>query len=408
MRLIASLGFNLIAKLPSVLGLLVVLPLISRHLGAKNYGEFLAMLALGSTFTFFFGGINTVTRRRLSFAYSSGDIFEQSKAISAGVTAGIAVALAAGIATAFIANLTASSWSLIVVATIPVIGAFANILDNVRAAYNEHYITAILQTIAQCVIYGCAIIFSSQLDSVIVCAMVLNLPLALASVLTFVLLCRERRGLKFAVPRDLGHTIKSASYVVLADGAVSSALSGSLYGLGAVGATELAAWYGTLMRAFQALLAPILLIMLPLTSFVSLRWVKWNTLVRQRALRNVIAVAVIYGFSVGLTFALGGNHYLETFFPQIQHPSSITPLCVAAFFGVIVAQKMYVQLIYSVSEARQLSIRIFSSISFGTCAGLASQFWLSSTQALNLFCVSTSVTLLFAILSDQAFRRKAL
>ena len=65
-RLLASLFFNFAAKVPGIAAVFLILPLISRSLGTREYGELLSALALGSSFTLPFGGINAVGRRLLS------------------------------------------------------------------------------------------------------------------------------------------------------------------------------------------------------------------------------------------------------------------------------------------------------------------------------------------------------
>lgn len=408
LRLLASIGFNLIAKLPSIASLLFILPIISHGLGPSLYGEFLAMLALGTMCTLFFGGINTVTRRRLSFAHASGDIPRECAVVSSAISAAAIIVLIAGAAVGLIATLTASSPSLVVVALTPLAAAFANTFDNIRAAYNQHYITAILQTIAQCVIFGFAFYSGVGPSAVIFSALVLYLPYISASICTFIALKYERPELRFVLPTDLRETFKAAAYVVLADGATTSALNASLYGLGALGATEGAAWYGTLMRAFQTLLAPVLLILLPMTSFVAIRWANWEATTRRKAIGAVGLIALLYGCFVGLSVAIGGNYYLQFFFPWVPVASSDALACVGFFFGTIIAQKIYVQLIYSVDEARGLSLTISASVFVGLLAGIASSAWVAPLYSLEVFAIATSIPLLAAILVDQTIRRQSL
>ncbi|MFK4385534.1 hypothetical protein [Bradyrhizobium sp. USDA 223] len=366
------------------------------------------MLALGSTFTLFFGGINTVGRRRLSFAYSTQNALGQAGAFSDTIWLAALCTLVAGAVVALIASQTASTPTLVVVALIPIVAAFTNTFDNLRAAYNQHYVTAILQTITQTAIFGYVAFSGLPTSAVIFSALVLNFPYILASALTLLGLCWEKPELRLRSPGNLVPNFRAATYVTLADGAVFSALNASLYALGAFGATDAAAWYGTLMRAFQTLLAPVLLILLPLTSFVTLRWAEWNASSRRKAFNLIAIIALLYGSFVGICFLLGSNLYVEYFFPDVPRVSTFTLACVAMFFGAIIAQKIYIQLVYSVDEARGLSFRIFLAVCFAALLALSSKLSLAPIHVLDVFCLATSIPLIAVIFFDQSARRSSL
>lgn len=405
-RLIASIGFNLVAKGPSLLNLLFILPLISRTLGTALYGEFLAMLALGSTLTLLFGGINAVGRRHLAAAFGSRDSRRETAAVSDTIACSAIATLISVTAAAAIASRTATTSSLVLVALLPIIGAFANTFDNLRAAYNQHYVTAILQTISQSAIYGWAIYHGIAPGSVIVAALVLQLPSILASVATLLLLIWERPHLRrLHAPQNIRAMFRSASYVTLSDGAIFTALNASLYSLGVLGATNVAAWYGTLMRAFQTLLAPALIILLPITSFTALRWVSWSSTQRVRAIRLVVGVSIMYGGTVALTFALGASFYLTMLFPDVPRFGTIHLVCLAFFFAAIVTQKVYGQFVFAVAEARSFSLGTFAIVLVALGGAALALTRLDPLHALDILALGIALPLLILIVADQLFRR---
>ncbi|SDH20506.1 hypothetical protein SAMN05216338_1006165 [Bradyrhizobium sp. Rc2d] len=401
LRLIASIAFNVISKSPAVLNIAFILPLIHKSLGTALYGEFLSMLALGSSFTLFFGGINTVSRRHLSAAHGSNNKAEESKIISDAVGCAMIAAILSGIVVAAIASRTASAPALVFAALLPIFAAFTNTFDNLRAAYNEHYITAILQTIAQVIVYVWVIYSGLEPGALLASALTLQLPFIVASVLTFLLLLWKRDHLRVvAAPQRIAATFRSAFYVTLSDGALFAALNASLYGLGALGAVGVAAWYGTLIRVFQTLLSPALLIMLPITSFIAIRWVSWTTIQRTKAWRSVAAISFGYGILVSLLFTIGANPYLTALFPDVPRFSAFHLICLAFFFGTVVCQKVYSQFTYSIAEGKSLAVGIFGSVCMGLLTATIGFLRFEPLNALDFLALATGIPLVLVVVSD--------
>jgi O-antigen/teichoic acid export membrane protein len=408
-QLYASVVLNFIARLPAIFVLFYILPAINKGLGPNLYGEFLSMLALGSMLTLFFGGINAVGRRRLSAAHSVGDKGQEAAAASETVISAALVTCAAVAAATLVASRYASDRSLIFVSIFPILAAFANTFDNLRAAYNQHYVTAGLQTIAQLLVFGTVELTGTIPGGPIASAAILQLPSVLASLTTFAWLLVERPWLiSTSVQINIPGVFKSAVYVTMADGAVFAALNASVFGLTAMGATDIAAWYGTLTRAFQTLLAPTILILFPLSSFIAVRWRDWTAERRSEAMNMIVLASGGYGLAVAVIISLGANEYLQIFFPTIPRYALSSLSLVAIFFGTIVMLKVYTQLIYAIFEARRLSLSIFSALCFGLVSAAASRARFDAMAVLEVLAVCASFPITISVLTDHIARQATL
>jgi len=302
-RLLASLGFNFLGKAPGVVAVFVILPLVSRSLGTAAYGELLSALALGSLFTLPFGGISAVGRRILASAFGAKDQVGQANAFITTTVLMAAVAIGASV---LVVGATASSWSrpiFILVSLMPLLVGFANGFDNARASFNEHYVTAAFQLVSQIVIYSLVYFVGLPPGSVILALLALQSPYLLASVATLVALLWRRPYLTRGKMVGVRPMVAPALGVVMADGALGTLLNLSVYWLKAAGSAEMAAWVGTFLRLFQSFLSPALLILFPLTTYISMRWAQMSQK-RQMALYKLFILAGLsYGLLVGCAMA---------------------------------------------------------------------------------------------------------
>jgi hypothetical protein len=406
LRLVASLGFNFIGKAPGVAAVFVILPLVSRSLGTAAYGELLSAMALGSLFTLPFGGINTVGRRILATAFGAKDQVGQANAF---MTTTVLVATVGIAASALMLGATAGSWSkpvFIFASLLPILVQFFNTFDNARASFNEHYVTAVFQLISQIVIYSLVYFVGLPPGGIILAALAMQSPFLLASAATFVALVLKRpyllRGRVVGVRQMMAPTLG----VILADGALGSLLNLSVYWLKAAGSAEMAAWVGTFLRLFQSFLAPALLILFPLTTYVSMRWAQM-TVQRQMLLYKLFILAgLAYGLLVGCAMAFAGPLYIDRMFKLTAHGDDVDVLALSLFLGAIVAQKSYTMLLYAVSEARFVSFGTAIISAFGIGAAALSSHWLSSpVRVIDVLFVSMGIGLP-ALLMVANFRYK--
>lgn len=406
-RLIASLGFNFLGKAPGVAAVFVILPLVSRSLGTAVYGELLSAMALGSLFTLPFGGITAVGRRILASAFGAKDQVGQANAF---VTTTVLMAVVAIAASVLMVGATASSWSrpvFVFVSLLLILVGFCNGFDNARASFNEHYVTAAFQLVSQIVIYSLVYFVGLPPGGVILAVLALQSPYLLASAATLVALLQRRPYLMRGKIAGIRQMAAPALGVVMADGALGALLNLSVYWLKAAGSAEMAAWVGTFLRLFQSFLSPALLILFPLTTYISMRWAHMSPQ-RQAALYKVFILAGLgYGLLVGCAMAFAGPLYINRMFKLSTHGDHVDVLALSLFLGAIVAQKAYTMLLYAVSEARFVSFgtAVISALGIGSAA-LASR-WLSPVRAIDVLFVSMGVGLpVLLLIADYRYTRE--
>jgi O-antigen/teichoic acid export membrane protein len=406
LRLLASLAFNLLAKVPGVAAVFVILPLVSRSLGTAAYGELLSALALGAAFTLPFGGINAVGRRLLAAAYGARDQPRQADVFA---TTLLFMAGAALPAAAIMVTASAAAWSrpvFIAVSLLPLLAGFLNTFDNLRASYNEHYVSALLQIVFQTAIYAGVYRLGLPRGGIAAAALTLQAPFILASLATGLVLLIGRPFLRAGRIVGLRGMAFPAVGVMLADGALLTVLNLSVWWLQYRGNAAMAAWVGTVVRLFQSLLAPVLLVLFPLSSYLSMRWAHL-TAQRRRALHRLfIVTGLVYGVAVGAAMAAAGPLYIDRMFGLAVRGDRIDVLAISLFMGTVIAQKAYALLLYAVSEARFLSYgtALVALCGIGVALGLGPV--VSAMGAIDALFVTMGVGLLILLLvSDHRGRR---
>jgi hypothetical protein len=383
-QLLASLFFNFLAKVPGLAAVLLILPIISRKLGPSLYGEMLSALALGSTFTVVFGGGNAVGRRLLAGAVGRSDRDSQATVFitTTALMASVAVVLVSGVLLFGAGNW--SSPALAAVSVLPVIAAFLNTFDNLRASFNEHYVTALLQFVLQVAIYALVMTVGIPAGNALISGLVVQSPFALASRGTLILLIIQRPYLLAGKVSGMSRMIMPAVGVVLADGVLSALLNFSVYWLGRSGATDYAAWVGTFMRLFTSFSSPIVLLLFPITSYVAIRWPKLTADKRIRLLRLFVAGGLAYGALIGALVALLGPLYISHMFHLPETGDGVDIASIAIFMGAIMAQKAVSLLLYSVSEAKFLSYGTAAVSLIALLLAAASVPWLQPNRVVDV------------------------
>jgi hypothetical protein len=405
-RLLASLFFNFAAKVPGIAAVFVILPLISRSLGTREYGELLSALALGSSFTLPFGGINAVGRRLLSAAVGKGDKKEQADVF---VTNTVSVAAAGLIGSVIMIISTGKTWSnpvLIAVCLLPVLAGIFNVFDNIRASYNEHYVTAALQLVFQTIVYAGIYWIGMARGALLLGGLVIQSPMLLASMATMALLLVQRPYLLRGRVTNLVGVAIPAMGVTLADGSLTLLLNFSIYWLQTTRSPEFSAWVGTIVRLFQSFMSPAILVLFPITTYISTRWAQFSVDRRLRLHKWFLVLGCGYGLLVGAIMAIGGPFYIDRMFKLTTLGDTLDVICISLFLAAVVAQKAYTMLLYAVAEARLVSFG--TAIVAGaatTVAGLAS-LWLPPMRALDvLFGIMGTVLPALLVYSSVRYRR---
>lgn len=286
--------------------------------------------------------------------------------------------------------------------------AFLNTFDNLRASFNEHYVTAILQLTFQVIIYSVVLKVGVPHDGIIAAGLVLQGPFILASVATLILLVAQR-------PRVLGGGIRQlhkfgipALGVIMADGCLGLAFNWTVYWLDKSGNVEMAGWIGTFIRLFQSFLSPLLLVLFPVTTYVATRWVHLGV-ERKIALHRLLTMSgIAYGIIVGATIATLGPIYINHFFSLRVHGDLIDTFAISLFFGAAIAQKSCSMFQYAVSEARFISFgTVIVSLISVAVAGVSS-FWLSSVRVVDVVFIVMGMGLPILLVINQSVAKRGL
>lgn len=404
--LLASLGFNFIAKLPGILAVFIILPAVSRSLGTEGYGQFLAALALGSLFTLPYGGVGAVGRRLLAGAHGDGNKKEESDVFVTTMSFSFAMTL---VLLAAVTGVAYFSWPpslLYVVCCLPILSSLFNTFDNMRSSYNEHYVTANFQLFFQLAIYGTVFLAGLPHASVLFSGMALQGPFMLASIATGIALVVKRPYLLSGAPRHVRLIIAPAVGVMMADGAIAGLLNFSVYWLGRVGDPQFAAWYGTFLRLFQSFMSPVMLILFPLTSYISIHWGKLSQQ-RQKSLHKLFILGGFsYGILVAFCMAVGGSYYIGHMFSMKVHGDTTDLLCIVLFLGAVVAQKSYTLLIYSIDEGRSVSYGTAAVAAIGLALAALSSIWVTPPKVVDTLFLSTGILLPLLLIRESIRQRQ--
>jgi len=213
--------------------------------------------------------------------------------------------------------------------------------------------------------------------------------------------------------RDPVAVLIPAVGVMAADGALAILLNVSVYWLHVEGSPEMAGWVGTFTRLFQSFMSPVLLILFPITTYISIGWQRMTER-RQLLLHKLfILMGFLYGIIVGGLMALAGPQYIGHMFKLSVSGDRIDVAAISLFMGAVIAQKAYTMLLYAVSEARFVSFgTAIISMTGVAIAWLASRQGISPVRSVDMlfFFMSGALPLLLLIsgfLNQRAYRDRS-
>ncbi|HYZ20874.1 MAG TPA: hypothetical protein VE690_01840 [Rhodopila sp.] len=290
--------------------MLFFLPLLRFGLGTNDYASLMAASALGLAAAFLTGGFSTVGRRLVGEAYSAGNVRGEATGFA---SLSVANAAALGFALTMVAIYcwaTGASMPFVIVAALPPITGFFNTFDNVRAAYNEHYVTATLLIMLQLVMYAIGFLVPYTRQHLVVSAMLLSSPYMFASLAALALLLRRRPYLIGGSARLAWRVMREGTAYAVADGLLTATLSLAVVWVERSGRAETAAWFGTLVRLFQIFLVPIILLLLPLSSYIRVVWNARGVAEKRAFARTTLLVGLAYGALVAVALLLISTLYI--------------------------------------------------------------------------------------------------
>jgi hypothetical protein len=401
-KLLLSLGANFLTRVPGAIGLLWFLPLLRFGLGTDNYASLLASLALGSGVAILPGGFSLVGRRLIGEAYSVGDRLGEADGFVS-----LVVANAASLSVT-LAIVAAYHWAcdadaaVLIVATLPAFGAFLNMFDNVRAAYNEHYVTATLQLILQIAFYVVGFFVSATHHSLVLGAFVLQGHYLLASLITLALVLRSRPYLISGRPTAAWRVAREGTLVAIADGLLTTTLSVSIVWLQTSASSATSGWFATIVRLFQTLLAPVILLLTPLSSYIRILWNGKSKAQQQALAAATLGIGLGYGAIVGLALLIASRLYVDRLLHLPAPAGLLQTSPIFLLFAGIVAYRSYSSVAYLVLETAHLSsataVALAASATIAAVASLA----VDPFSVINVYALAAGLSMTMVLVWNTA------
>jgi len=348
-KAILSIGASFLTRIPGAVGVLWFLPLLHLGLGTDGYVDLLSSLAMATACLGLSGGFNTVGRRIIGEAYAAGKHTEEANGFASLIVTQL---LVLGVALTII---VIYGWvfqahrAVLIVTMLSAFGVFFNQFNDVRAAYNEHYVSASLQIVLQSLIYAIGFLVPATQHSVVFGAVIIQGAYWLTSLTTFALLLRKRQYLLHGRPTMIKHFLRQGTMLVMADGFLMVTLSLSVVWLQASAAATVSAWFGTVVRLFQTFLVPVVLLLFPLSGYVRILW-NSKSVAQQRAfIRATCLLGIGYGLIVAIALCVASGFYVDRLL-HLPTPGLVGVIPIFALFGAIIAYSSFSSIAYVVLE----------------------------------------------------------
>ena len=399
-RLALSIVFNVATRLPGIVGVLLFLPLIKLALGVQGFSIMMAALALGGSIGFFTGGFGVIGRRLIGEAHGANDFQAEADAIRS--LFDIAV-MSFALMLAFVVGYGLISGAGRVFYIVPIFMSLVALLlqfDNIRASYNEQYITAGALIAAQTVTYTVAFLMPPASFSPIIGAFIIQVPQAAASIWTGVTLLMKRPYLLQGRSVVKGPIFYQGLLLGLGDGLMMASLGFALVFLQATGRASDAAWFAATTRVFMIVLAPMLLLLLPISSYVRIMWRRASPEWQNRVIRLSFIGSLTYSVVVGFGLYLTSGLYVEGVLKILQPRGMFITLPIFTMFSAILAFKSYTAISIVVLDSQRFSREIAVVIVLVlTVSGLAS-FVFNAINTVAIFSGLLSFAVIALILYD--------
>ena len=406
-ELLKSLLFNFIAKLPGLLAVFIVLPIISKALGSENYGQLLAAIGLGTSLCLPLAGLKTVGRRQLAKAYGADNQKAQADIFITLTLTTLALTIIIMVVTGI---LTLNSWTtplFLIITMMPLIAGFLDTFDSVRASFNQHYITAKLQLYSQLVIYGLVIFIGIPKGAIILSGLIMN-PFAIASLGTIILLLLEKRYLLSGRVKDLLPLFRSSLAVTLSGGILSSLLGLVIFWYSQTISADFAAWVGTFARLFMTFIAPLMLVLFPLTSFISIHWERLSIKRKSQLHTGFTLFSLAFGIFIAVLIGFAAPIYIDYMFDLPVTGDKYDIISLSIFMGAIIAQKTYSMFIYSFCEGLFISYASIAVLLVGVAVAATASIWLPLTELVNVMFVTIGTVLPLMLIYENFRQQKIL
>lgn len=398
-KLLLSVGTNFLTRVPGAVGLLWFLPLLFVGLGTDHYATLLSAMALGSAAAFQSGGFNLAGRRRIGEAYAAGDQAGEADALASSIVAtAVGIALSLSIIFGF-CWIRSESTEFLVVASLTSAGLFLMMLDSARSAYNEHYITAGLLIVLQSVAYAVGFFVEATRQHIIVASFILSGPYWLTSLTTLALLVRDRPYLLGGRPNIVWPLVYQGTMLAIADGFLMATLSLSVVWLQTTASSTTSAWYATNVRLFQTLLVPVALLLVPLSSYIRIRWNSKSTAQKRAYTKATLFIGLGYGAFVAVVLFAASQLYIGL----LLHLPVIRDFAIFVLFGAIVAFRSYSSIAYVVlDESAHLSFWTTTAVAAAVVLGGAASIFIDPLHSVDVYALVGGLLIIGVLLWNAA------
>jgi hypothetical protein len=407
-QLALSLLANFSTRVPGLAGVLFFLPRLKAHIGLQPFATVMAAVALGGIATFVMGGIGYVSRRLVGDAFSRGDIQGEADAGRGIFDVAVTAALLCSIGIVGYGFLRGSSAVFYAGALASALAVLVQQQDAVRAAYNEHYVTAIIQVVLQAVTYVIVLlILPASAYSALLGVAVITGPMIVSSLLSLADLIRNRRYLLLGRPHLRAGIAREGVLIGFGEGLLMASLGFVILYLDFVGAAAASAWYATTLRLFTVVLVPVVLILTPLSSYIRLIWNSCTPGRQQSIIFATLFISMVYSIFVGAAMVVLSRLYVGGAMHMAEPGSQTQTLTIFAMFTAVVVFKSYASVAFVVLDSRKVSLSAVVGTLIAVAAGAAAMPWLSPIGAVSVFSAMLTLVIVVITVADALRFRRA-
>ena len=408
-QLILSLFANFATRVPGLAGVLFFLPRLKAQIGLESFATVMAAVALGGIATFVMGGIGYVARRLVGDAFSRGDMAAEADAVRGILDVSVLAALLCSLGIVGYGLLRGSPAVFYAGALASALAVLVQQQDGVRAAYNEHYVTAIIQVVLQAVTYAVVLlVLPRSAYNPLLGVLVITGPMILTSLVSLADLLRRRPYLLGGRPHLRSGIAREGVMIGFGEGLLMASLGFVILFLDFVGAAAASAWYATTLRLFTVVLVPVVLILAPLSSYVRLIWNRCTTARQQTIIFATLLVSIVYSLFVGAAMIVLSRLYVGGTM-HIAEPGSVAQtLAIFAMFTAVVVFKSYASIAFVVLDSRRVSLSAVIGTLAAMGVGVVAMAWLQPIGAVTAFAATLTVVIVAITVADAVrFRRNA-
>ncbi|RDS76747.1 hypothetical protein DL238_03405 [Alteriqipengyuania lutimaris] len=358
-------------KIPGLFGILFFLPKLKAEIGLTDFATMMAALSLGAGVTFVMSGFGYLGRRLVGEAFSRDDREAEANSLRAIFDCVFIVTIVSALCIVAYGVVSDSPPILYGGALFTAFAILVQQQDGIRAAYNEHYVTASILFVLQSVAYGVALlILPSSAYGILLGLLVIIGPALGTSILSLVDLLYKRPYLLTGASLNVKSIAREGLVLGLGEGLLMASLNFVVLGLDFVGATNASAWFATTLRIFMVVLVPVILILVPVSSYIRLIW-GGSTSKRKRLIINgVFGISMLYSLVVGAGLLILIKVYVGQIMGIAFEGSVFELALILTMFGGVIVFKSYTAVTFVIMDSQRLSLILtgatLAALSVGT------------------------------------------